>query len=321
MAVINVIEDGAEREVRETLTTRTTDRAFTVVFDENDDPLIRPLLAVRHPQIPLKRSQYPGDSALFVINRQARIFEGPFSYKVTCYYSGNISGGESDDPYSDGESSIDPLNQPPVIEWTFAESNEPIDRDIAGKIITNSAGETFDPTPAKTVHDLVLRYTRNKLVYSAWQAFQYIGSLNSDDFLGFGPGLVKCTVFNGQKIYNDEYGNYWRVTHEFQFRKDYIEGEGYIGWKRRISDQGYRENYGVKEDGSPDLRDIMVSAGNDADGNPSTEEIRTSQPVLLNGKGRKLPGNAEIAYYLKDAVFQKFDLYEQLPFSVLNITA
>jgi len=295
------VEDWEARRIRDTESGRTAERVFTVVFDEGDEPAIRPLLALQASGIPARGSKYPGWDSMECYEKGVEPFEGPLTYKVTCRYKTIIrkthwsfgSGGE----------------KPPLeVEWGFVTSAEAIDRDIDGKVITNSAGESFDPPITKDIHDLNLRIVREQDDFNQSQAAEYMGAINSDSFMGFDEGQVMCTAYNGRRVYRDDGSYYWQVTYEFQFRNDEIIGEGIIGWKRRILDQGYRENWGKKEDGSPDLRNILDENGQ-----------KVSEPVLLNKYGRKLPGEPNTEEYIKNAKFLKFDVYRKLPFSVLGI--
>lgn len=296
MPVINIKEDWEKRTVGETLDEKTAIRVFTVEFDEGDNPVIRPLLALLAStptlSVPQKGYHYPGDDFLRVVKRTVRPYQGPLVYEVTCNYLHRW--GERD------ESAEEPLMKKPEISWLSAVTNEPIDRDIEGKAVANSAGETFDPPITKEFNDLVLRYVRNERNFNHRRSSEYKGAISSDGFLGFAEGLVMCTVFDGQKIYDEKWGDYYQVTYEFQIRYD--------GWKRKIFDRGFGEYFGKKEDGSPDWREIEDDKGH-----------KISEPAFLNGNGKKLPGETNLVYYLENAVKLKFDLYRKKPFSALKI--
>lgn len=46
------------------------------------------------------------------------------------------------------------MEKPWAAEWEFVTTNEPIDRDIHGRPIFNSAGESYDPPITREVSEL-----------------------------------------------------------------------------------------------------------------------------------------------------------------------
>lgn len=300
MAVIDITESWAEREVNETYDSRTAVRTFTVKFDNNDNPIARPILALtaRDPAtgltIPQLGHQHPYDRFLYVKNRKVKTYEGAFVYEVTCDYS-TISTERR-------EKTPDPLKQKPGIRWTFVTNEERIDRDIKGVAITNSAKQSFDPPITKPIHDLALQYDRNDRYFSPTRALKYKGKVNSDTFLGAPPGTVMCTIFDADKVYDEENGDYYHVTFEFQFRLEEVLGKRY-GWLRRILDEGYYEESDTEknEDGTPKL--IPIKDDN-------------SQHVVVPVK---LDGNGGILKVGADDFFKTFELYDKISFSDLGI--
>jgi hypothetical protein len=307
MAIKSITESWEGRKSWETADEITALRIFTVEFDEKDDPLARPLLALNATtpelSIPQYGNQHPYNRDLFVIGKDVKAKEGAFVYEVTCNYS---------TLYIETEKQKNPLNQKPEISWTFATSNEPIDMAIAmiepkqvpNVPILNSALEPFDPPITEDQHDLVLRYVRNERTFYPMTALQYKGSVNADMFLGAPPGTVMCTVFDGDKIYDDRWGNYYRITYEFQFRLKEVNGKKY-GWLRRILDQGYRELTYAAVGDEPEWENIVDKNGN-----------QVSQPVPLDGTGleQKYKG-----VYPPPGIYLVFQTREKIPFSPLNI--
>lgn len=290
MPIINIKEDWEKRTVEETLDEKTAIRAFTVEFDERDNPVIRPLLVLLAStptlSVPQKGDWYPGDDFLRVVKRTVRPYQGPLVYEVTCnYHRSRFRKGD--------ESAEDPVIKKPEISWLSAVTNEPIDRDIDGEAITNSAKQSFDPPITREVYDLVLRYVRNERNFNHRHASEYKGAINSDSFLGFAEELVMCTVFDGQKIYDETRGDYYQVTYEFQIRYD--------GWKRRVLDEGFAEKIGTDDDNKPEHEE-----------NLDINTRKLSEPIKLDGNGRKLADGAE-------DVFIPFDVYHKRPFSAFRI--
>lgn len=288
MAVIEVKEQGESRTVDEEEKSIRAVRIYTVLFDNTDDPAKRPLLARNATDgtttVPYRHQVHPYNAWLYVKNKHVET-KGPFLYEVTVYYESFT------DPSSSEPAPISPLLQPPEVSWTFVTSNEPIDRDIYGNPITNSAKESFDPPITRDFDDLVLRVVRNELEFNALQAAAYKGAVNSDVFLGFAAGVVRCVLYNGVKQYAASLV-YWKVTYEFHIRWD--------GWARRIRDEGYRA-LNAAQDGYEEIVD--------------ENGLKVSQPWPLYN-GTKLSAaqvKAGTAYFLT------FHIYPQKPFFILGL--
>ena len=291
MAVTEVREDWRGLEADSGTDGASIPRIFNVQFDTADAPEKRPMLAVEADdgttKVPRLYETHPQKPWLYVNNHHVDPI-GPFDFRVTVNYTNRYSRG-SEEKY---DPTMNPLDQPWEIEWGFAVHNEKIDRDISGEPLVNSSGESFDPPETRDFYDLVLRITRNEAVYDPIKASDYKGSVNSDIFYGFAPGLVKCTRFGSRSARQGDLW-YWIVTYEFQMCK--------TGWKLRLIDEGFR-----------------IKTGTDSDGNPTYEEItddngvKVSQPVLLDGEGRKKK-EADPIFVLE------FDIRRALPFSVLGL--
>jgi len=266
-------------------------RQFTVQFDTADDPLARPFLAVEanvgDVRIPNVWERHPLKNWLFVRNKTPRKL-GPLLFEVTVNYTTHSFLGKD----QSFEPTADPLSQPWDIEWGFAMSNEPIDRDIYEKPITNSAGEPFDPPITRDFADLILRIHRNQAAFNTAAAFIYKDAINSDWFWGFAPKMVRCIDFSGRSARAADLF-YWQVNYEFQIRRD--------GWKLKVFDAGYRQ----WNEAGTDYVNIQ-----DEEGNP------VAQPWPLNANGRKLTAQQIYAGY---AYFRQFDIYSELPFSFLEL--
>lgn len=261
---------------------------YIVEFDNADAPGSRPYIArdyteaVGGVKIPGMWESHPYDPWIFVTDKKVSMYNGPFIWQVTCTY----------------EYVENPLLQPYTAEWLFASSNEPIDRDRLGKPITNSADEPFDPPITEEAFDLVLRIQRNEATYNPLLAAHYKRAVNQDTFLWFPPQTVKCSLFEGvrQRVANLFFA---RVTYEFGIRVDtYVEGgqQAYLGWRRRLLDQGLR----TKTDG-------QYALIRDADDNPVTS------PVPLNGSGAPLADGA-------DPVFLLYETKDVLDFSLFGFS-
>jgi len=307
---------------------KTDVRVFDVLFTPGETPSQRRVLALsaedphrsgEHYRIPQYWEQHPADPWMFVNNIHSEQSNGPHRYRVTVNYT----------------SIGNPLELPMEIEWFHTVQNEPFDRDREGNAITNSAGESFDPTLTKDVYDLGLRIKRNEQLFNELVATKYIGAVNSDDFtvpvdlLGttrvYRPGIVKCSLFKG--VPKRAAGLFYHeVQREFLFRLGEIEETepgvwetSGLGHKKRVLDQGFRVL--KKESGiwTGEYEPIL-----DKEGNPVRE------PQLLDGHGEQLKEEADPGEGLdKDGnptnlnrfkgVFLVWDVDKKLPFNNLML--
>lgn len=292
MAVDSVKEQGERRTADQDERSVRAIRIFSVVFDGTDDPVKEPLMARYATDgtttIPYNNQVHPYNDWLFVRNKHVDTI-GPHSYEVTVYYE-SFTDQWTDPDVSPGP--ISPLMQPPEVSWSFVTSNEPIDSDVDGVPITNSAKEMFDPPITRDFDDLVLRVVRNEKEFNALQAAEYKGAINSDTFLGFTAGKVRCVLYNGVKQYAASLV-YWKVTYEFHIRWD--------GWARRIRDEGYQALNAAEDD----YEEIV-----DANG------MKVSQPWPLDSAGKKLTAAQKKA---GTAYFLTFNVYPGKLFSVLGL--
>jgi len=294
--ILDVKEDWRGLEAEVGIDGAGATRIFTVQFDENDKPVKRPLLAYSAAGIPANKATHPFKPWLHVQRKNVKSI-GPLDFEVTVYYSARSTFGTTGNTGDVPDPEQSPFEAPWVVEWDFVTSNEPIDTDIDGKPITNSAGESFDPPITTDVHDLLLRIQRNEAAFNPVAANNYKNAVNSDWFWGFGPGLVKCVQFTARTALKGQLW-YWQVRYAFQIRQD--------GWQRRIRDEGYRTKTGeYNSDGSEKYEEIVDKNG-----------VKVSMPALLNGEGGRLPQSAIDAGSI---AFLYFNLNKTLPFLILGL--
>ena len=288
MAIISVIENTREatasKEVDELDFTGEANRVFDIQFSADTNLVSMPILAVDCNLIPQLWDIHPDDPWMYVIRIGPSKFKSAYIQEVPVYYS----------------RLEEPLLIPPRLSYSFAQINEPIDRDNQGKAITNSAGETFDPPLLEDIDVLVVRIEKNAADYNAMVSADYKGSVNSDTFWGFPPGCVKLKVFEGRQARSANL-TYWQIVYELHFRYDTTQAGNQVGWKRRVLDQGFRTKTGTNPDGTPKYEILK-----DKDGSPLT------QPQLLDGSGAKLGAAAA-------AVFLTFKTYKERAFTPLGI--
>lgn len=274
-----VIEDWKKRTASLTTEGKQARRVFDVVFDGSVDPEMAPAWAVDSTGVPRLYSSHPANRWLYVVDVTANP-DGPLKFEVVVTY-GTVRNDQQY-TYSGG----DPLSVPPEVEWLHTNGSGPIDVDINGDPITNSADEPYDPAMMKDHSDLVLRYVRNESFFNYIAAASYINKVNDDIFLDFERGVVRCTVLSARKMHVAGF-TYWRVTYEFQIRFD--------GWHMRQRDAGYRE---VTATGYAEITD--------------DNDNKVTLPVELNGSGNKLPAGDPVVfldYYIYDfALFNDFNI-------------
>lgn len=216
-----------------------------------------------------------------------------------------------------------PLLAEPTRRWTFVAASTPIRRatflgnitaaalpsasligggaGIANYPIVNSAFEQYDPTPeaGSDGSGPVFLFQRNELEVDPGWMNAYAGAVNTDAFLGALPGQARIARIDADQMTNSGL-TYWSIVYEFHFRE--------YGWLLTLLDQGLRE--------APYWNDTTLDADTrartfhilDANGVP------ISDPVPLDGTGLRLDPGEEFVY-------RRFQVYRELPFSLLGVTA
>jgi len=196
-----------------------------------------------------------------------------------------------------GATGNSPLNQAPDIVWSNTSSNEAVDEDIFGNpIMTVNREPIYGAT--RLIPDLVLSVTRNYSVFSPWLTWQYLHSVNSDNFVNFPAGTGKFMSFNARQTVANGL-SYWRVSATIQFRYPYRTTPERAWWAR-VRHEGFR----VKVNGK------IVNG---------KEEFRQplARPVLLNSDGTERKANA--AGVTPPAHWLEFQMYTTLPYSALGL--
>ena len=279
MSIIDVTENftglGADDQVEsDGRVSGSGARYFDVEFDESDNASSRPFMAKADSRVPQLGEAHPYDAWIYVVGRRATVAaSSPFVYRVTVNY----------------REILNPLDETPIIEWLSAATSEVVTVDVDGKAIANSSDEPVDPPHTEDFDDLILRATYNVGSFNPVGASNYKGAVNSDQFLGFAPGLAKIKEYSGREI-KAITGNYYvAVSTEIHFRKD--------GWKRKFVDEGYRIKTGTDDDGKPTYTAILDDEGKEV-----------SEPVKLDGEGQKLADG-------EDPVLIEYETKNPLPFT------
>lgn len=206
----------------------------------------------------------------------------PIYWIVEVTYTGNYGPG--------GGSS--PLNELPDIKYGKREREIPVDEDWSGNAIVTANDEPLDVT--RTVCDIVINIERNYAAVNLAATHEYLHSVNSDNFMGFSPGVVRLVDFSAKQEYAEESGGYWRVMAEFQCRWPY-KTTAAKAWYARVLHRGRKLKVGSD----------IVNAFDD-NGQPSIE------PVLLASDGT-LETDSSSAHWLE------FQIYQPLPYNSLGL--
>ena len=263
---------------------------YHVVVDENVTTIEASILALNDYRIPKVYDLHPYTPWAYVKTVRADAL-GTKTFLITVNY----------------EAIEDPLAEIPETQWSFSSTTEPIDLDVEGEPITNSAGEPPNPPLTEDFEDLVLRRSMNWESFDPIVAATYMGKINSDVFLGFPPGVCKIKEFSGEQRKTGPFW-YWAVNIEVHIRWD--------GWRKRFEDKGMRELIGTKEVviagrtiTVPDYQTITETMVNEGDEDVA---IPITEPVSLDGEGKRLGVG-------QNPVYLEYITKASLPFNILGI--
>jgi len=240
--------------------------------------------------------------------------DDPQTWKVTVEYSSNPDAASSSPSGS---------TPPPAVETQQA-GQKPADREAEPTLrppdfkvnfvsfpyivpnINNSAGDPFVPPITVEKFRPVFSIGCNVSTIDSYDLATYIGKVNSST-VTFSTG-TGCTLrilaktgkiknINTELLLEGSY-QYWRLTYEIEINTslDPVDGETVIGWDMHLLDMGYRIR---KDDGE---RAPIFEGG-----------VKITQPVRLNGAGKKAAANAANSYI----VFASSDVYGTINFATL----
>jgi len=291
MAVINVKRDWSKTEAPATLNGQTGRKVFTVLLDGTDSPDEAPYVARRATGIPSPREPWSNDEPNV---RACAILPRPLSpvlYEVTVDYSQDTKAAH-------------PLDEPMKVRWSNEITSEPIDTDIHGNPIVNTAGLPFEPPIQEQVYDTRLTIVRNEATFDGVRMAAYRNTVNSKPFRGAPPRTCRMVNIEAEEIIEAEWA-YYRVTYEIVYRDStlpanckHIDAYGnevssgeYLGWRRRIANKGMVEKIGTDAEGLPIY-------GNAKD----TEQEPLKEPIWLDVDGKKLADDADKIFILYETV-------------------
>lgn len=190
---------------------------------------------------------------------------------------------------------VNPTDRVPEVYWDSAKYkySRVQDFDSPQKPYLNSIGDPLLDVPEFEETRPVLKIVRNEPKYYESIANSYRDTVNGDTFLGCSPNTVKCRDIKGERDYDPDWGYFYKITYEFEFRVD-PEGKGFT---QQVLNAGYR--YKKNGTGNP------INAVDD-NGQQVTDAI------ALTKSGDKLAAGAA-PYFLE------FVEFPQMPFQSLLI--
>jgi hypothetical protein len=219
----------------------------------------------------------------------------PIFSMVLCEFSLEIPGGEGGEG---PDLTQEPVNAPPVVEWSDETSNEPIDQDADGNPIQTVNGEKINGVTID-IADPVLIVQKNFANYNPHLIHAYRMATNSDTFYSFEPGTARLISAPG-KLMGSGSNLYWQVTARFKFRYPY-NTTSEKAWYARVLHEGFR----VKDDDTDEIKHATDEAGN---------KVVTPVPITLTGY--QIPASvAESA-----SEWLEFKRYNALPFNALGFS-
>lgn len=258
------------------------------------------------------------DNRLLAGMPEAKNQDGPQNFRFSVDYSLHPISG-------DGTTSL--LNTPPQYFPDVQESKEPIDRDVFGNPITNSAGDPPKENLTNDVISIFYTYERYEAFYDGAKAFAYTNTVNSDDVIlpGFGrvlKGKAKCKSIRVAEKFNRN-ALAVKIVYALELRDD--------GFKIRIPDKG-RRGWSATSEGAY-IDDIYFTNGDtkkqvsedvllDGFGTPIDktnyaigESLGTPIPhgIYVNGQGQVEQEKTQLA------VFLKYTVKKSMPFAGLNL--
>ncbi|HBT77614.1 MAG TPA: hypothetical protein DEB39_11990 [Planctomycetaceae bacterium] len=175
----------------------------------------------------------------------------------------------------------------------------PFLRDVrTGKLIVNSVGDPFIPTPMRQAVIRNYSVTRKERANPYAKADLYENVVNSDDWYGAAPGEMLLTTIDP-----DFDGSSFTVTYNFKYKKG--------GWGEKILDTGLRKFEVQQENGEAESKYVPVRIMMQESNTPVEE------PVRLDGHGFPLEEENTVGVDLPLAGF--FWKYREMPFAALKL--
>jgi len=218
--------------------------------------------------------------------------ESPFIWYVTAFWSSERepNRGAADSQDSQKNPDPDPTKWAKRRNWSLQKFTKPLEFDILGFPVHNTAGDPIDIEVEEARPRLVI--SRNEPYFDPDKIITYKDKLNLDPFYGAFPYCVKCDSISADEDY--EAGRpIWRVRYEFSFKAD--------TWLIQLQSRGLRCLVGGRL-----VADRPTAIIDDSNGSP------VSQPVGLKDNGDRALNESEIATV-------SYQGYEAIEFAPLRL--
>lgn len=201
-------------------------------------------------------------------------------------------------------------------QWSATSYEVPLEVDLFGNPIINTANDEFDPPPMRVRRGLRLVYTKNVATESeVGFHYSFIDCVNEDTFQGFVPRTACMVDFAADEQF-DNNQLYWEMTMVFEFRTmipnpitkiHEVDANGvvnlqpgpYFPWNKTILNNGLHR---LGADGK------LHACFDDDKG-------KARQPVRLELNGSQMPSNRPRS----DAIFLSWQVSEQKSFAALGV--
>lgn len=195
----------------------------------------------------------------------------------------------------------DPLDDPPTVNWGHWTEQKVVDKDNNGVAITNSAGDVYDPPPAKDRHKMQVTIIRNEATYDPEIADNFLDSVNDDDepIGGWTISTRNGKMIGFSAVDAERDGTAYKiVTYIIQ-----VDGDT---WDLELLDQGLRQYDTATGSGSGSSSGNKLIRMKDDEG----EDITT--PRNLDGNGIALATDST-------PVFNAYRWRDEKDWSTLNL--
>lgn len=272
MAVLWAREIAKER----TLSGKYQDNyAYTRGFLVRTDSQAEPLSDISNAPGVAYMDEHPDDSSVVMLEFDVKpAEESGLLYVVSFKYGpapfdSSEGGGEEDPQYVAG------LMKQAV--WTASSSvtTGPVDKDINGNAIVNSAGDPLEDVTSELA-EFKLQVTLYALNHATWMQYarEYTNAINDATWNGGAAGEWKCQGCSARLNAETHLGaaiNVWELTWDFAYR------EG--GWDPLLLDIGFNQR--VDNDGTPSAAGTKRASAKGADSKGSKQPIGLSNGVFV----------------------------------------
>lgn len=239
------------------------DRNFTITLSDgvNDNPITVKRFAV----LPRKGDPHPSNFLFTCRGVKIKRVSVCF-YTATASYVTPAKQDDTEDPTTDSAE----------ISFASVTTQEPIEADIEGNPIENTAGAPIKGVTAD-VSDLTCTISKKIRNFDPTSIYTYTSTVNADEFLGFPAGTAKITSISATRVVESD-GAYFKLTVEIQFRKPYRDTTNEQAWQARTQNVG---RYTLNDEG----KEVPATLGKG--------KAQTTQPINLDMDGKKLGEGAD----------------------------